>query len=103
MRLITKKGNGMMNNCEASKQKTNPKSRNWKLAVRYTPQVFAFYMAAIMAFLMSAVIVAANAGIKEDFLARVLNAYKLAMPVAFCCVLLVRPLVMKLVAVTVRK
>jgi hypothetical protein len=92
-----------MSNFETSQSTPSLGLSRWKLPARYTPQVFAFYMAAIMAFLMSGVIVAANAGIKEDFLARVLHAYQLAMPVAFCCVLLVRPLVMKLVAVTVRK
>ncbi|MFZ6746202.1 DUF2798 domain-containing protein [Undibacterium sp. JH2W] len=79
------------------------KSGSWKLPTRYTQQVFAFYMAAIMALLMSAVIVAANTGISGGFLLRVFNAYKLAMPIAFCCVLLARPLVMKLVSITVRK
>ncbi|MFZ6747737.1 DUF2798 domain-containing protein [Undibacterium sp. Ren11W] len=92
-----------MSNSKTNQSIPTPELSRWKLPARYTPQVFAFYMAAIMAFLMSTVIVAANGGIKEDFLARVLNAYKLAMPVAFCCVLLVRPLVMKLVAMTVRK
>jgi hypothetical protein len=92
-----------MKNSEASQPLAKSAPNSWKLPARYTPQVFAFYMAAIMAFLMSAVIVAANAGIKDDFLSRVLHAYQLAMPVAFCCVLLVRPVVMKLVALTVRK
>ena len=73
-----------------------------RIPARYTPVVFAFYMAAIMAMLMSATIVAANSGIQGAYLARVLHAYQLAMPVAFVCVMVVRPLVVKLVAVTVR-
>ncbi|MEG2050085.1 MAG: DUF2798 domain-containing protein [Comamonas sp.] len=72
-----------------------------KLHKRYTPYVFAFYMAGIMAFLMSCTIVAANSGLGSGFLQRVLSAYALAMPVAFCCVVLVRPLVLRLVAITV--
>lgn len=72
-----------------------------KLHKRYTPYVFAFYMAGIMAFLMSCTIVAANSGLGSGFVQRVLSAYALAMPVAFCCVVLVRPLVLKLVAITV--
>ncbi|WP_313342045.1 DUF2798 domain-containing protein [Stenotrophomonas sp.] len=73
----------------------------WKLGARTTPYVFAFFMASIMAMLMCLVITAANAGIHADFPARVLAAYQLAMPTAFCCVLAVRPLVMRLVALTV--
>jgi len=69
-----------------------------KLPQKYTPYVFAFLMAGIMAFLMSMVIVAANSGLHSGYLLRVLHAYSLAMPVAFCCVLIVRPVVMHLVA-----
>ncbi|WP_285420311.1 DUF2798 domain-containing protein [Pseudomonas sp. efr-133-TYG-5] len=72
-----------------------------KLSARATPYVFALYMATIMAFLMSLVITAANAGIETDYLSNVLHAYKLAMPVAFLCILVVRPIVVKLVALTV--
>ncbi|MBD7921737.1 DUF2798 domain-containing protein [Xanthomonas sp. CFBP 8703] len=75
--------------------------RRLKLGVRATPFVFAFYMATIMAMLMCLVITAANAGLGEDYLPRVLGAYRLAMPTAFCCILVVRPLVMRLVAATV--
>jgi ABC-type transport system involved in cytochrome c biogenesis permease subunit len=72
-----------------------------KLGVRATPYVFAFYMSAIMAMLMCLVITAANSGIDEHLLGKALKAYQLAMPVAFACVLVVRPLVLKLVAWTV--
>ncbi|GEM_PF-54396 len=80
---------------------TSVAARRWKLAARTTPFVFAFFMAAIMAMLMCLVITAANAGINADYPMRVLSAYQLAMPTAFCCVLVVRPLVMRLVALTV--
>lgn len=72
-----------------------------KLSARATPYVFALYMATIMAFLMSLVITAANSGIGSDYLSNALHAYSLAMPVAFLCILVVRPIVMKLVALTV--
>ena len=72
-----------------------------KLSARATPYVFALYMATIMAFLMSLVITAANFGIESDYLSNALHAYKLAMPVAFLCILVVRPIVVKLVALTV--
>ena len=72
-----------------------------KLHKRYTPIVFAFYMAGIMAFLMCCTIVAANSGFNAGYVQRVFSAYALAMPVAFCCVVLVRPLVLGLVALTV--
>lgn len=73
----------------------------WKLHARATPFVFAFFMAGIMAMLMCLVITAANAGIDGQYPMRVLSAYCLAMPVAFCCVLVVRPLVVRLIGLTV--
>jgi hypothetical protein len=73
------------------------KNKLRKIPKKFTPYVFAFFMAGIMAFLMSMVIVAANSGIQIGYGWRVLHAYALAMPVAFCCVLIVRPIVMHLV------
>jgi hypothetical protein len=58
-------------------------------------------MATIMALLMSFVITAANSGIEINYLSNALHAYKLAMPVAFLCILVVRPIVLKLVSLTV--
>ena len=72
-----------------------------KIPARYTPVVFAFFMSAIMAFLMCMVIVAINTGLTGQYVMRVLKAYVLAMPTAFVFLQLVRPLVMKLVQVTV--
>ncbi|MFK3776482.1 MULTISPECIES: DUF2798 domain-containing protein [Pseudomonas] len=72
-----------------------------KLRPAATPYVFAFYMSAIMALLMCFVITAANAGVDAQYLHNVLKAYQLAMPVAFVCVLMVRPVVLRLVALTV--
>lgn len=76
--------------------------RTWKLPKRMAPVAFAFYMACIMAFLMSMVIVAANGGVGARFLDRVLASYALAMPAAFASVMLVRPVVLRLVGWTVR-
>lgn len=73
-----------------------------KLPRRFTPFVFAFYMAGIMALLMCGVIVGASTGLGGGYARRVLDAYLLAMPVAFGCVLLVRPVVARLVAATVQ-
>lgn len=55
-------------------------------------------MAGIMAFLMSMVIVAANSGLYLDYVGRAMHAYALAMSVAFCGVLIVRPIVMHLIS-----
>ncbi|EJN27603.1 MULTISPECIES: DUF2798 domain-containing protein [unclassified Pseudomonas] len=85
-------------------QQTSPEAvylSRRKLSARTTPYVFALYMATIMAFLMSLVITASNSGIDNDYLSNALHAYKLAMPVAFLCILVVRPIVIKLVAWTV--
>ncbi|MDO5059003.1 MAG: DUF2798 domain-containing protein [Neisseria sp.] len=70
---------------------------------RYTKTVFAFYMAATMALLMSAAIVALNTGFGGNYFSRVFRAYVFAMPIAFCCVTIVRPLVSKLVLLTVKQ
>lgn len=82
-------------------QDSTPTRPSRKLHRRFAPVMFAFYMAGIMAFLMSCVIVGAHSGIDAGYLQRVLKAYALAMPVAFSCVMVVRPLVGKLVAATV--
>lgn len=81
---------------------SNTTRSSWKLSPRLTPVVFAFFMSGIMAFLMCLVITAANTGFADGYVLRVLTAYQLAMPVAFCCVMFVRPLVMVLVRLTVR-
>lgn len=81
---------------------SSPRPAFWKIPKRFTPVVFAFYMAGIMAFLMCAVIVAAGTGLSNGYLWRVLSAYALAMPVAFVCVLGVRPVVLRLTAATVQ-
>ena len=73
-----------------------------KIPKRFTPYVFAFFMAGIMAFLMSMVIVAASSGVEDGYSLRVIHSYALAMPVAFFCVLIVRPVVVHLVALFVR-
>jgi Protein of unknown function (DUF2798) len=46
-------------------------------------------------------VVGANSGLGADYLRRVMQTYVLAMPVAFVCVMVVRPLVGRLVAATV--
>jgi hypothetical protein len=79
----------------------NP-ARSWKLPARFTPVIFAFFMSSIMAFLMCLVITAANTGLHDGYLLAVFKAYQLAMPVAFVCVMCVRPLVLVLVKATVR-
>ncbi|WEX78339.1 DUF2798 domain-containing protein [Sinorhizobium numidicum] len=79
-----------------------PAVNSRKLPPQAVPVVFAFFMSAIMAFLMCCVIVASNSGVDAGYPARVVSAYALAMPVAFVCVLLVRPLVLRLVAMVCR-
>ena len=76
-------------------------NRRIRLPKRATPYVFALYMATIMAFLMCLVITLAEFGLNEHYLRNVMNAYQVAMPSAFLCVLIVRPMVARLVAWTV--
>lgn len=72
-----------------------------KLPGKTTSIVFAFYMSAIMAFLLCAIITAVNTGMNDHYLFAVISAYKIAMPAAFVCVMIVKPIVMRLVAKTV--
>ena len=67
------------------------------------PYVSAFYMATIMAFLMCLVITVAEFGVNDRYMENVMNAYRVAMPAAFACVLVVRPIVARLVAWTVHR
>lgn len=73
-----------------------------KLPANTTPVVFAFYMSSIMAVLMCLIITAVNQGVSAHYLADVFNAYKIAMPSAFICVMAVRPFVGYLVVKTVQ-
>ncbi|WP_240636046.1 DUF2798 domain-containing protein [Caldimonas tepidiphila] len=82
-------------------QTPNQRRARRKLPHRFAPVAFAFYMAGIVAFMMSLVLTALNGGIGPDYAWRVLRAYLYALPVGFGCVMLVRPLVLRLVALTV--
>lgn len=77
------------------------KNTRKKLPKHVTPYVFALYMATIMAFLMCVVITISESGMGPHCFEKVMDAYRVAMPAAFCCILVVRPLVGRLVAWTV--
>lgn len=77
------------------------KNINVRLPKHASPYIFALYMATIMAFLMSLVITYAEFGMGVNYMINVMNAYKVAMPAAFVCILVVRPMVVKLVGMTV--
>ncbi len=77
------------------------KTARFRFPKHATPYIFALYMATIMAFLMCLVITVAEFGIDEHYMENVINAYRVAMPAAFVCVLAVRPIVGRLVAWTV--
>lgn len=72
-----------------------------KLPARLTTVVFAFYMSAIMTVLMSTVVTVVNKGITIELPGQIFQAYIMAAPIAFCCVLMVRPVVSFLVSRTV--
>ena len=80
----------------------NPTRTSWKLPTKLAPVAFAFFMSGIMAFLMCLVITATNRGLSDGYFSAVLEAYRLAMPVAFLCVMAVRPVVVRLVKLTVK-
>jgi hypothetical protein len=72
-----------------------------KLPHKLTGIAFAAYMAGIIAFVVSAALVAINSGLGAGYLARVLHGYAVAFPVAFICVVIFRPVAMFLVKKTV--
>ena len=80
---------------------TAKKNLRTRLPVRSAPYIFALYMSTIMAFLMSLVITFAEFGMGPHYMANVMNAYQVAMPAAFFCILIVRPVVLRLVGLTV--
>lgn len=73
-----------------------------KLPAQLTQVVFAFYMSAIMSVLMCTVVTVVNRGFSMELPVQVAQAYMLAFPIAFCCVLMVRPVVTLLVRHTVQ-
>lgn len=79
----------------------NTATRRIRFPRASAPYVFALYMATIMAFLMCLVITVAEFGIDGHYMENVKNAYRVAMPCAFVCILVVRPIVARLVAWTV--
>lgn len=74
-----------------------------KLPYRCTPFAFAFYMASMMGLLMCAAIVAIQTNLQSGYVNRVLHTYVFVVPIAFFCILLVKPLVMKLTGLTIQK
>ncbi|EPJ79828.1 MULTISPECIES: DUF2798 domain-containing protein [Pseudomonas] len=81
---------------------TAQKTARFRLPKQAMPYVFALYMATIMAFLMCLVITIAEFGVGEHYMEHVMNAYRVAMPSAFVCVLVVRPIVARLVSWTMQ-
>ena len=77
-----------------------PTSR-FKVPPRFAGVAFAFYMSAIVGFIMTVTLTALSAGINKDLIAAVARGYAIAWPVGFVSVLLTRPAVLKLVKWTV--
>ena len=79
----------------------NRKITQRRLPKFLAPYVFALYMGIVMSFLMSMVITLTEFGYDSNYLMNVMSAYRVAMPAAFVCILVVRPLVARLVALSV--
>lgn len=75
--------------------------RPLKLPPRFAGMAFAFYMSAIVALIMTITLTALRGSIGADFVAVVLRGYAVAWPVAFVSVMAVRPVVLRLVGMTV--
>lgn len=74
-----------------------------RLPKSLSPVVFAFYMSAFMAALMTTVLVTLNTGFDNGLGWRIAKSYVIAMPIAFICALLVRPLVNALLKITIQQ
>lgn len=77
--------------------------RSPKLPPRFAGVAFAFYMSAIVGFIMTVTLTALRGDTGGDFFATVLRGYAVAWPVAFVSVMAVRPLVLRLVGMTVAR
>jgi Protein of unknown function (DUF2798) len=73
-----------------------------KLPAKYAPLAFSFFMALSMSVLMSGMITAVNTGLSQGFSGRWLHAWVIAFPIAFFVAFSSRPLVQKLVSLTVQ-
>ncbi len=72
------------------------------IPARFEPLVFAFFMSALMAFVMSGVLTLVNVGPVEGFFRLWMRAYLAAWIVAMPTTMLVAPLVRRLTKLTVR-
>jgi hypothetical protein len=59
-----------------------------KIAPRFSPQLFAFFMSCIMAFIMTAFITWINTGMTEGYVGRWMHSFVFAWPLAMACILL---------------
>lgn len=71
-----------------------------KLPGKYAGVLFSFYASGIMVLLVSSLLVSINTGLDSGWPMRLLRAYVITWPIAFLTLLVVRPLVMKLVAMS---
>lgn len=72
-----------------------------KLPKKWAGTAFSFYASAIMVLIVSGVLAALNTGLDTGYFMRLAKSYLITWPIAFCSLLAVRPLVVKLVAATV--
>ena len=72
-----------------------------KLPKKWAGIAFSFYASAIMVLIVSSVLLVLNTGIDAGYPMRLLKSYLITWPIAFCSLLAVRQLVVKLVNATV--
>jgi hypothetical protein len=65
---------------------------------RYAPQLFAFLMSCVMAFIVTAFVTWSNTGMSAGYSGRWMHSFFLAWPVAMICILIFANKVRKLVA-----
>ncbi|TNG95154.1 DUF2798 domain-containing protein [Pasteurellaceae bacterium USgator11] len=71
------------------------------IPAKYTALVTMIYMAALMGFVLSVVVVAINTGVGDGYVGRVVSSYFKVLPMSIISVIVIRPLALKLVRLTI--
>lgn len=68
-----------------------------KIPKKYAPFAGGLIMSIMMGFLMSGIVTLINVGFPDNFVEIWMNAFVKVTPIAFCVILIVRPLVEKII------
>ena len=66
-----------------------------KISKKFAPLFSGILMSTMMAFIMSGIVTSINMGVPENFIALWMGAFIKVVPIAFCAVMIVKPVVEK--------